>query len=492
MPGQKSNPFLTLRVNADSALARKAMLEGAEHYVVPVVMMVEGVHNGSGGPIFYSNEVLSHHPEAWNSKPIVVYHPELHGKSVSASDPVILSNRKIGVLLNTTFEDGKLKSEAWINIEKARAVDERVIQAIENGQMMEVSTGITGAITESDGIWNGETYVATMEYQIPDHLAVLPDQVGACSTQDGAGLMRNQDGKQVLDIEKIRNIAHSDVVESLRNQIAERFEGPNQFTFIEDFEGGDVVFGRHLPDRSGPEYFRIGFSVNGNKVALSEGTPTPVLRRVQYVSASPDAITQNQKSAMDKKQLISAILQLENTGLAQTDAEFLETLPEGQLQKMHDSYVANAKVFAEMESKVKQFENAAIAAAAANKATAAAAANKAPEPVTLEQLVNSAPSEVAEAFKYGVRVANQARVGHITTILANESNTFTKEDLAKMPIETLERIANLAKKEAEKSYLELPFGGRVDFSGQGPVANAGGHVEEPLEIPDMFAPRKAN
>ena len=46
------------------------------HLVVPVVMMVEGVHNGSQGPLFHSIAELGKFPESWNGIPVVIYHPE--------------------------------------------------------------------------------------------------------------------------------------------------------------------------------------------------------------------------------------------------------------------------------------------------------------------------------------------------------------------------------------------------------------------------------
>jgi len=170
---------------------RKEILDGREHWVVPMVMLVEGVHNGSLGPIYYPASELAKVPAVWNHKPIVVDHPVWNGVPVSACEPVILNARKVGVILNTRWEEGKLKAEAWIDPIKAKQVDARIIEAIVNQKVMELSTGLFLEEEPISGTWNGESYQSIARNLRPDHLALLPDGVGACSVADGAGFIRN-------------------------------------------------------------------------------------------------------------------------------------------------------------------------------------------------------------------------------------------------------------------------------------------------------------
>ncbi len=94
-----------------SGAVRHDELDGREYLVAPIAMLAEGVWPGSEGPIFYPSEVIALNTMAWNHKPIVVYHPEMNGKGVSACSPSVLNTRKIGLMLNTKWENGKLKSE---------------------------------------------------------------------------------------------------------------------------------------------------------------------------------------------------------------------------------------------------------------------------------------------------------------------------------------------------------------------------------------------
>lgn len=166
-------------------------LEGRPHFVVPMVMVVEGVLNGSNGPLLYPADELARSVIAWNGRPVVVDHPSLHGVSY-AGDPVVFNRQKIGTVFNASMDGRRLKAEAWIDAERVAVVDRRVLDTIYNRQMMEVSTGLFTDNDEASGEFNGTRYLAVARNYRPDHLAVLPDKIGACSIADGAGLVRNE------------------------------------------------------------------------------------------------------------------------------------------------------------------------------------------------------------------------------------------------------------------------------------------------------------
>jgi hypothetical protein len=182
-------------------MVRYEMLEGRQHMVVPMVMITEGVHAGSNGPLYYPKDELQKGAAVlnWNHKPVVVYHPTKNGESISACEPTVLTKRKVGVVLNTKYEAGKgrepgrLKAEAWLETNKLKAVDERVLKAVLNKEMMEVSTGVFTDNEQTPGTWKGEDYHSVARNYRADHLAILPDQKGSCSIADGAGLLRNSD-----------------------------------------------------------------------------------------------------------------------------------------------------------------------------------------------------------------------------------------------------------------------------------------------------------
>ena len=185
--------FKTILANADVALMRNEMLEGKEYKAVPMVMLKEGVLSGSAGPTYYPPEQIAKAPAGWNHKPVVVYHPTVNGQGVTATDRDIIEKMKIGIIMNTKWEDESLKAEAWIDVQKANKVDPRVMEMLNNQEIIEVSTGLFSDTTDSVGEYNAKRYTQVASNYVPDHLAVLPDKKGALSVEDGAGLLRNED-----------------------------------------------------------------------------------------------------------------------------------------------------------------------------------------------------------------------------------------------------------------------------------------------------------
>jgi hypothetical protein len=162
------------------------------HIVIPVVMMVEGVHSGNQGAIYHSIEELGKVPASWNGIPVVINHPEEDGQAISANSPDIIDSVTVGRVYNTTVEGNKLKAEVWLDEDKLNAVSEKVLMDINETKEVEVSLGMFTDNEATEGDWNGEKYVMIAKNHRPDHLAILPDAVGACSCEDGCGLGANK------------------------------------------------------------------------------------------------------------------------------------------------------------------------------------------------------------------------------------------------------------------------------------------------------------
>jgi hypothetical protein len=167
-------------------------LEGRPHIVCPAVLGISGVWNGSKGPLLYTADDLAASASLWNGKPVVVYHPRMNTSGI-AGDPNIFTHQKIGTVFNARFDrkTRALKAECWIDPQRAAVVDQRVLDAIEDGEPMEVSTGLFTENEPTSGVHNGRGFIAIARNYLPDHLAILPDEKGACSIEMGAGLCRN-------------------------------------------------------------------------------------------------------------------------------------------------------------------------------------------------------------------------------------------------------------------------------------------------------------
>lgn len=181
-----------LAINRTGAY-RKETLNGREHYVVPVAMITPGVLKGSKGALYYPPEEIVKNYDAWNGMPLVVNHPTIDGRAVSARTPSVLESHGIGTVLNSRInKNGKLVAEGWFDVEKTRKIDPRILNWIEQGSQIELSTGLfTDNIpvkNAKDAVYNGKQYTHIARNYRPDHLAILPDELGACSIKDGCGV----------------------------------------------------------------------------------------------------------------------------------------------------------------------------------------------------------------------------------------------------------------------------------------------------------------
>lgn len=109
--------------------------------------------------------------------------------SPAAGNPEVFNRQKVGVLFNTAFDGYRLSSEAWIDVNRVGLVDPRVRDALRDGRVLEVSTGL-GTELEDEAVAIGTVRAWPASRLYPDHLAILPEGRGACSVAAGCGMAR--------------------------------------------------------------------------------------------------------------------------------------------------------------------------------------------------------------------------------------------------------------------------------------------------------------
>lgn len=262
--------FSTIATNLTGNNTRRQTMEGKEYLVVPSVMLTPGVFAGSKGPLLYLPEELSKDPVVWNHKPAMVYHPTLNGEGISACDPDVIDKQKCGLVMGSSY-DGRLKNETWIDIEKTKIVDNRILTALAEGKTIEVSTGMYHDLQEVSGEYNGKKYIGIVRNIRPDHLAILPDQVGACSVADGAGLLRNA-AKPV----GMEELSYDNIREQLRMLLR---GGEVGYCYICDLYAKSAVYEKD--DKA----YRVAYKIKAGKVIL-DGTPEEVRKVTKYVTVN--------------------------------------------------------------------------------------------------------------------------------------------------------------------------------------------------------------
>jgi hypothetical protein len=175
-----------LTLNAAKGV-RRELFEGRMHTVIPAVIAVAGVLNGN----LLTAQELGKFPEAWNGRPVPILHPSVDGVYVSANWPDILE-RAAGRVFNTKMVGNALTAEFWMDEQRMDAMGHSaMLSGMAEGTMqVEVSTGYFSDDVPLVGEFNGKAHSVAHLNLRPDHVALLPGQVGACSIADGCGAPR--------------------------------------------------------------------------------------------------------------------------------------------------------------------------------------------------------------------------------------------------------------------------------------------------------------
>lgn len=187
-----NSTFHQFKIHLSPGGGQRKTVAGVNYAVYPSVILVEGVHHGAiGEPTFYPAEVLQASAPAWNGQPVTIGHPQdAQGAYVSAGSK---PDGHIGRLTNVMYGAGKLRAEVMLTVAKAHQHRPGLLNALDSGAMMDVSTGLFGQEVRESGIWNGEAYQTRLTAIQPDHLALLPGGAGACSWADGCGIRANEE-----------------------------------------------------------------------------------------------------------------------------------------------------------------------------------------------------------------------------------------------------------------------------------------------------------
>jgi len=476
----------TLTFNLGNSPIRHETLQGRNYLVAPMAMLTEGVHTGSGGALLYQAKDMQRAVGAWNMRPVVVYHPTINGQGVSACDPDVLEGQQVGMVLNTRW-DGKLRAEAWIDEQLAAKVDPRVLDALDENKPMEVSTGLFTDNVATPGDWNGTPYDAIATNHQPDHLALLPDKIGACSVADGAGLCVWNEHAQAAGVDVTHLLAreldalrkmvgnamsHGDIHSALATALREHVG----MGTVDDMVGGPWIVDIYKTTfvyEHNSKLYRLGYKATAKVVTLSADAPQEVVRVTEY-RASEDVVgntapQEKENATMDRTAIIAALIANVATSWGEDDRATLEAMDDDLLGKL--SPIENT------ETPVVE-ESTAVAPVAEVVANAA--------PVDLAGYIANAPPQLRDVLTNAVASHESAKTGLIAQITANAQNTFSPEFLGGKGLAELQGLAALATTPAT---VQVPAAAAPMFIGQAtapgvPVANAGDD-EEPLLAPTM-------
>ena len=451
---------------------RYETFEQRPHLVVPVVLMTEGVHNGSNGPFLYSEEELSTLAASWNGVPVPIFHPEDNGSPCTCNDPRVIERQNVGRMFNVRWENGKLKGEAWIDIQKAESVYNGIIDMIKDQKSrLEVSTGLLAEHDMTPGVWNGEEYDGVIRNIRPDHLALLPGSRGACSWEDGCGV-RNMD----KNVEKyLNNLMGQRETHQKIYQFVDSMDNDMSVHFLEEVYDDYFIYRKETRTQNqGAGYYKVPYTLgeDGTLNVDSNGV-SQVKKSITYESISnnqekgeEDMATRKDGKGADTqntecpecKAVIDELIANESTQFTEENRDFLDEMDLETLklfrpvQKEEKDPVVNKEEKKETPPDTNKEEE------------------EKEKPLTARAYIDNAPAEIREVLNSAMNTHQNRKKDLVAQITANARNKFSKEQLTAKPLEELEMLAELATD--------------VNYEGQGGASHTQNEEkEEPLFIP---------
>ncbi|HEX6827161.1 MAG TPA: hypothetical protein VF077_12660 [Nitrospiraceae bacterium] len=192
--GVVGTPATMHRLTVQTALTaptRNLTVHDCEYVVAPGVLIVEGVLNGG----FIPASALV--PDDWDWIPITLSHPrDAQGNPISANDPAVLSAYSVGHLAQCRLGTGQRGSQtvcslrAMLYLDQARIAQmgdaaQATLARLQAQEPCDVSTGFYSTSIPAQGQFAGALYTEIHQSLTPDHLALLPDEEGACSWSNG-------------------------------------------------------------------------------------------------------------------------------------------------------------------------------------------------------------------------------------------------------------------------------------------------------------------
>lgn len=188
---------MTLRVNIRSRVVNSAIRRetrnGREVIVVPSATLPDNVVMNA---IKYPADIIAKSYQTLNNTPAPLGHPMVNGKFISAQSPQGINLGWVGAYNeNVRRENGRVFVDKVIDVEVAKRHPrgEELLTAISEQKPIHTSTGVMLETMPE----KGEGYDRVATNMAFDHDAILLDEPGAATPEQGVGIYVNTQGEEV-------------------------------------------------------------------------------------------------------------------------------------------------------------------------------------------------------------------------------------------------------------------------------------------------------
>ncbi|HCO6569856.1 TPA: DUF2213 domain-containing protein [Escherichia coli] len=172
--------------------------------------------------------------------PMPLGHPKVDGKHVSARDVQAVNEYHVGAWLqNVSHKDGKVTGDMYVNRQYAESSEKgkRLINRLDemlagtNSDPIHISTGLLYSGIAANGESKGKKYNEIATNMMFDHVAVLLDEPGAGTPDEGVGIFVNAEGdEQEVEVANLADAADC-TREGMLNKTRFFFTNASNFSF---------------------------------------------------------------------------------------------------------------------------------------------------------------------------------------------------------------------------------------------------------------------
>ena len=269
---------VNMRVSVNHATIRYETHNGREHMVIPSFTLPDGVVMNGG---MYPHDEIEKSYKSLEGTLAPLSHPQVDGDYVAANQAEAINAHHIGAWNRNVKRVGnRVALEKWVDIEFAKTTEggRQLIEAVNNGSPIHTSTGI---FLNREMTPNADGYGWIARDMTFDHDAILLNEVGAATPEDGVGMMVNKTlviNSVVPTVNEDEALSHSygEKLSLLVAAVSERFGSPDAYAYVEDFDDEGLVF-------STPQgQYRISYHMEDGNPILT-GEQKEVTRKTEYI-----------------------------------------------------------------------------------------------------------------------------------------------------------------------------------------------------------------
>lgn len=294
--------FLVNTKVAKGAIRRETRA-GKEHFVVSSKTMPFGVVMNGG---LYTREQIEANYKKLEGTFAPLGHPVVDGQHVSAFSPAGINLSHVGAHNeNVRIEGNRVAVDKWIDIEVASRTEKgrlliNRLEQLEKGEGQPIHTSVAVWAKREPAPEGAKGYSWVANIQDVDHDAILLDEPGAATPEQGVGLAVNADEAATVQPAAITGLSYRMRKRMLQKAVSEKFaSGNDEYAWIEDFTDSQVVVSHNRGESVVYEY-----SLDNGKITIADSGDA-VQRQETWVQAITNAAKRFFKPAQAEQEPVA-------------------------------------------------------------------------------------------------------------------------------------------------------------------------------------------